>query len=207
MESERQRHWEQVYATKASDAVSWFQAEPAPSLAMIEAAGVPPDAPLIDVGGGCSRLADRLIERGFTDVTVLDVSQNALAATRARLGGRQQPTFVLADITEWQPPRHAYRLWHDRAVFHFLTAAADRSAYLTAMGTALAPGGTVILATFALAGPERCSGLPVRRYSGETLRAELGPSYRLLQAEDEMHRTPAGGHQAFTWCRFRKVGP
>jgi ubiquinone/menaquinone biosynthesis C-methylase UbiE len=205
MPDDRRAHWDRVYTTKRADEVSWFQAEPTPSLAMIAAAGLGPDDPIIDVGGGASVLVDRLLDDGYRNLTVLDVSEAALAAARARLGARAtQVAWIAADVATWQPPADAFALWHDRAVFHFLTAAADRAGYLGALARGLRPGGHLVLATFALSGPEKCSGLPVQRYSGETLQAALGPRYRLLREAAQPHVTPAGNRQDFTWCLFRK---
>ncbi len=201
-----QAHWEQVYGSKASDTVSWFQAEPSPSLAMIAQAGVNPDAAVIDVGAGASALVDHLLDSGFRHVSVLDVSSQALAETKARLGERAALVdWLVEDITAWRPPAAAFDLWHDRAVFHFLIDAADRQVYLRALERALRPGGHVILATFALDGPERCSGLPVQRYSPQMLEAVLGPHFELIDARPETHRTPGGASQNFVWCLFRRT--
>jgi SAM-dependent methyltransferase len=199
-------HWEQVYTTKATDAVSWFQQEPIPSLDMIAAAGVAADAAIVDVGGGASLLVDRLLDRGFTKLTVLDVSEHALALAKARLGSRAASVaWVVEDVTSWEPPSAAFTLWHDRAVFHFLVDEADRHGYLRALDRGLTPGGFAIFATFALSGPERCSGLPVRRYSAATLQAALGAGYELVKTIPETHMTPSGNRQDFLWCLFRKA--
>ena len=199
-------HWEQVYTTKDADAVSWFQQEPTPSLDMIAAAGVGPDAAIVDIGGGASLLVDRLLDRGFTKLTVLDVSEHALALTKARLGSRAASVaWAVRDATSWEPPPGAFTLWHDRAVFHFLVDEADRHGYLRALDRGLTPGGFAIFATFALSGPERCSGLPVQRYSAATLQATLGAGYELIKATPETHMTPAGNRQDFIWCLFRKT--
>lgn len=199
-------HWERVYTTKAADAVSWFQQEPLPSLDMIAAAGVGPDAAIVDIGGGASLLVDRLLDRGFTRLTVLDVSEHALALSKTRLGARAgRIAWVVHDATSWEPPPDAFALWHDRAVFHFLVDADDRHGYLRALDRGLAPGGFAVFATFAPSGPEQCSGLPVRRYSAATLQATLGPGYELIKTAPETHTTPAGNRQDFVWCLFRKV--
>lgn len=198
-------HWQQVYAAKAADSVSWFQNEPAASLAMLAATGLGPEAAIIDVGGGASCLVDRLLDRGFRTITVLDVSSEALAAAQARLGGRSGGVeWLVADITAWTPPPAAFDLWHDRAVLHFLVRDTDRAAYVRAMARGLKPGGYAILAPFALTGPERCSGLPVQRYSPEMLRALVGSGFELIGARPETHRTPGGAAQDFVWCLFRK---
>lgn len=201
---DRKTHWESIYGTKAEDEVSWFQPTPTVSLDMIARDGAGPDAAIIDVGGGESRLADALLERGFTRVSVLDISAAALDAARRRLGARGgQVTWICADITRWTPSK-VYDVWHDRAVFHFLTEAPDRDAYRAALRAGVRSGGIVIVATFALDGPERCSGLPVVRYSPETLAGELGPDLQLLDSAHETHRTPFGTVQNFQFSRFRK---
>jgi 2-polyprenyl-3-methyl-5-hydroxy-6-metoxy-1,4-benzoquinol methylase len=197
-------HWEKVYGAKAESEVSWFQEEPATSIEFIRHCGGGPDVSIIDIGGGESRLVDHLLDTGFRDVTVLDVSENALRHTRERLGervGRVQ--WILSDITRWTPPRR-YKLWHDRSVLHFLTEAEDRAAYRHALLQGVAPGGCVVISTFALDGPETCSGLPVFRYSPETLAAELGPELDLVETRSETHRTPRGNEQRFQFSRFKR---
>src|SRR5215510_13227604 len=160
---DRQAHWDNVYRTKREDEVSWFQASPSVSLDLIHAAGIGRDAGIIDIGGGASRLVDALLDEGFTDVTVLDLSEESMAKAKARLGARADSvTWIVADVTRWQPMR-AYDLWHDRAAFHFLTAPEDRAAYAERMSRAVRLSGQVIIGTFAPDGPERCSGLPVTR--------------------------------------------
>lgn len=197
-----QSHWEAVYREKADDAVSWFQPSATRSLALIEAAGTAHEEPLVDVGGGASRLVDGLLAAGYRDVSVLDISAAALERSRARLGPAAAAVHWLqADITTVELPAR-YRLWHDRAVFHFLVDAAPRAAYLERLERHLEPGGQAIIATFALDGPERCSGLPVQRYDEESLARTLGPNFRLLETMTERHATPAGAEQAFVYCRF-----
>src|ERR1700754_5091795 len=167
---QRQLHWENLYQSKGEHDVSWFQDTPTPSLELLDEIGVTPAASVIDIGGGASRLVDRLIERGFRDVTVLDLSEAALAAAKDRLGDRaSRVTWIVADVTQWEPMT-AYDVWHDRAAFHFLTEEADRAAYLARLRRGLEIGGHAIIATFALDGPARCSGLPVVRYSPDCLR-------------------------------------
>lgn len=207
MSSPREDHWNKVYSTKAATEVSWFQEEPAASLALIDTAGIGPDDAIVDVGGGASLLVDRLLDRGQSDITVLDIAETGLAVARARLGAKGAGVaWTVQDVTRWQPPPGRFRLWHDRAVFHFLIDEADRRGYLAALDRGLRAGGYLILAAFAPTGPERCSGLPVRRYSGESMQAVLGPGFRLLAERPETHPTPAGGRQDFTWCLFRKLG-
>lgn len=199
-------HWQEVYAHKAPSSVSWFQDQPALSLAMISATGLGPEASVIDVGAGASALVDNLLDRGFDSVTVLDVSSQALAVTRTRLAVRAALVkWIAADLTAWAPPAAAFDIWHDRAVFHFMVSDEDRQAYVTALERALRPDGFVILATFALSGPERCSGLPVMRHSPATLSAALGPGFELIHATAELHKTPGGATQDFIWCLFHRT--
>lgn len=204
MTTDRQAHWQGVYETKAADALSWFQPSPAESLRMIDALGIAPPAEIVDVGGGASTLVDELIARGF-GVTVLDIADAALAVSRARLGAAAVAVdWQVADVTRWQPDRR-YAVWHDRAVFHFLTDAGDRARYLAVLKAGMAPGGAAIFATFAEDGPEQCSGLPVRRYSAESLAAELGSDFSLVHHWHEAHLTPWQSEQSFTWAGFRRL--
>lgn len=199
----RTHHWENVYATRNTHEVSWYQIRPDTSLRLIAGHGITPADAVIDIGGGASNLVDHLIEQGYGDLTVLDISNAALAAVQARLGARAATVkWLTGDITRLKPPG-PYRLWHDRAVFHFLTDAADRDAYCATLAAAVPPGGHVIMATFADDGPERCSNLPVRRYSPEQLAAELGPGFTMLESLRETHVTPAQGQQKFIYCVFR----
>jgi SAM-dependent methyltransferase len=201
----RESHWANVYATKAADSVGWYQRSAEASLEMIRASGIAPDTPIIDIGGGASVLAGELLNGGFKDVSVLDIAEGALAIVKSRLGSRARDVhWIVADILDWTPAR-AYGLWHDRAVFHFLTEAKDRATYRAALEKGLAPGGTLIVATFAPEGPERCSGLPVQRWSPESLAQELGPNFALLESKREQHRTPGGTVQHFIWCRFKRL--
>ena len=200
----RSEHWSGVYRDRAIDDVSWFQPSATPSLELLEAAGVSRDAAVIDVGAGASTLVDGLLARGFRDVTLLDIAPEALAATRARVGDRPELRYEVADVLTWRSPRR-FAVWHDRAVFHFLTEGADRDAYRHTLDAALAPDGIVVIATFALDGPERCSGLPVCRYSPETLATEVAGLLRPVDARREWHRTPAGKDQVFTFVRFERA--
>jgi SAM-dependent methyltransferase len=200
----RERHWDALYRRQAPTAVSWYQELPLLSLALIARTGIERTARIVDVGGGASTLVDRLLERGFTNVSVLDVAPTALAAAKARLGkGAHRVEWIVADVTAWRPPQ-PYDLWHDRAVFHFLVDDRDRRAYAATLCAALAPGGHVIVATFALDGPERCSGLPVMRYGPESLASELGEDFRLIESAPETHVTPAGVEQRFFYARFTR---
>jgi len=201
----RRQHWESVYLSKAPTEVSWFQDRPGQSLDFIAASGVGKEGRIIDVGGGSSNLVDHLWQDGYRRISVLDVSEPALGHARSRLGPvAGHIDWVVGDITEWQPDRR-YDLWHDRAVFHFLTDGRHRAAYCTALTRALAPGGHLVIATFALDGPRRCGGLAVRRYSPETMADELGPGFQLEDTAVEEHATPSGHSQKFVYCRFRRI--
>jgi SAM-dependent methyltransferase len=198
-------HWEQVYTTKPTTGVSWFQEHARQSVALIAQTGVAKAAGLIDVGGGASTLVDDLLAEGYSELSVLDLSDTALAAAKARLGARAgKVTWHVGDITQVDLPPHAYAVWHDRAVFHFLTAPEDRAAYVRAVLRAVKPGGHVIVATFAQDGPDKCSGLPVMRYSPDGLHAEFGAPFTLLQQAREEHLTPFGTVQRFIYCLCRK---
>jgi SAM-dependent methyltransferase len=177
--------------------VSWYQPEPAMSLALIDRLHVSKGAAVIDVGGGASLLVDRLLTRGYTDLSVLDVSSKALEIARRRIGDSTPVRFLRDDITTWRPERQ-YALWHDRAVFHFLTHGAERANYLTLMRQALGDSGAVIIATFASDGPERCSGLPVARYDATDLERLLD-GFTVVESRREEHVTPGGAVQPFTW--------
>jgi len=203
--SARQSHWQNVYREKGEYQVSWFEETPTVSLALIHAAGAKADSAIIDVGGGASRLVDALIGQRYRDLTVLDVSEIAVAIAKSRLGDRAAAvTWIVADVTHWQPTRR-YDLWHDRAAFHFLTEAADRTAYVACLAKALRPGGHAIIGTFAMDGPERCSGLPVVRYDAGRLSAALGSSFVLVDERRHDHRTPWDAVQRFQFSVFRRV--
>lgn len=196
-------HWEAVHRNKAPHERSWFAPTPATALALIDVAGIQSSARVIDVGGGTSRLVDALLERGFEHLTVLDIAGQALAEARSRVAD-PRVAFIEADVTS-VALCGSYDLWHDRAVFHFLTDAADRAAYARTLRSALAPGGHVIIATFALDGPAMCSGLPVVRYEPASLARELGEGFRLEAVRREAHVTPAGKTQQFVYCLFEQV--
>ena len=200
------QHWEKVYTTKAATEVSWFQEHALLSLKLIRDAGVPSAAAIIDVGGGSSTLVDDLLAQGYENVTVLDLSGTALATARSRLGARAAHVqWIEADALEADLPAQAYDVWHDRAVFHFLTSAEERRAYVQKVLRAVKPGGLVIVATFAEDGPSHCSGLPVMRYSANQLYAEFAEPFLLLGHARESHRTPGGSEQKFVYCFCRKV--
>ena len=200
-------HWDKVYSTKATNAVSWFQEHAELSLRLIRGTGLPTDGSVIDVGGGASTLVDDLLTHGFTNVTVLDLSAAALNAARLRLGARASVVHWLeADITQVSLPVRAYDVWHDRAVFHFLTAPEARAAYIQNVVHSVKSGGHVIVATFAEDGPTQCSGLPIVRYSADELHAAFGDRFSLLKHENEAHQTPFGTVQQFVYCYCRKFG-
>lgn len=202
---DRRSHWQAVWGRVAPEAASWHQPDPARSLALIESAGLRRDAGIIDVGGGQSTLVDRLAERGWVHLAVLDVSAAAIAAVAERMGPlADDVTWIESDVLEWRPVPGLFELWHDRACFHFLTDPGDQRKYAEVMATALVPGGIAILAGFAPDGPERCSGLPVARHDDDTLAALLGPAFVLEHHEDEEHVTPGGAAQHFRWWVFRR---
>ena len=195
-----QEHWEKVYREKAADAVSWFRPHLDTSLALLAAAGLDRDSRVIDVGGGASTLVDDLVARGVADISVLDLSPAALAVARARLP-RAAVDWIAGDLADAPLPRARFTHWHDRAVLHFL---ADASAYARQAAHAIAPGGVAVIGGFAPHGPERCSGLPVTRRSAADVAAALGPAFALIDARDEVHRTPWGSEQAFAWAVLRR---
>ena len=200
----RRNHWENVYATKGENQVSWFQEAPEPSLALIELAGAIRSSAIIDIGGGASRLADCLVSQGYEDVTVLDLSAAALASARSRIGeAADRVTWIAADVTAWEPSR-TYDVWHDRAAFHFLTDPKDQMAYVERLRRALRPGGHAIIGTFAPDGPERCSGLTVSRYDAHSLAATLGSGFALIDTRRHEHTTPSGAMQKFQFSTFRR---
>ena len=198
-------HWEKVYQTKQPDAVSWFQEHATRSLELIRSVGTSLDANIIDVGGGASTLVDDLLSSGFKNVTVLDLSASALEVARTRLASAADSVaWIAGDICSVSLPDQAYDIWHDRAVFHFLTNPADRAAYVEQLMKSVKPGGHVIVATFAPDGPDQCSGLPVARYAPGELHQEFGPSFELLEHMSEEHKTPWGSVQHFVYCHCLK---
>jgi 2-polyprenyl-3-methyl-5-hydroxy-6-metoxy-1,4-benzoquinol methylase len=198
-----QAHWERVYGTKAPTEVSWFRPHLETSLALIERVAADRSASIIDVGGGASTLVDDLIGRGYRNVTVLDISRTAIEHTRKRLdSASRQVTWIVADVTEAALPAHSYDVWHDRAVFHFLTEPAQRRAYVRRVSSAVKPGGHVIIGAFGPEGPSKCSGLDVMRYDVDSLQAEFGARFRLMESSQELHRTPFGTTQQFLYCCY-----
>lgn len=201
---DRKAHWDEVYTTKPSTEVSWYQSEPTLSLALLREVGAGPTSAVLDVGGGDSRLVDAVLAAALGRVTVLDLSGAALARARARLGARAaEVTWLEADVTRAALPAGAFDVWHDRAVFHFLTAPEDRARYAAA-AAAVRPGGAVLLATFAPDGPTRCSGLPVARYTPEGVARELGDAFALVRGFGDVHHTPAGREQRFSVAVLRR---
>lgn len=202
MSISRRQHWEEVYRDKDARDVSWYQSRPEISLELIRRAGCSRDAPLIDIGGGASTLVDCLLEAGYTDLSVLDIAEPALQAAQQRLGSRAAVVdWIRADITEFTPERQ-YALWHDRAVFHFLTGAAEQTAYVAALRKGLQVGGYLVIGAFSLDGPQMCSGLPVRRYTGDLMSQTLGEGFELLGSREEGHQTPAGKVQQFCFYLY-----
>jgi trans-aconitate methyltransferase len=201
-EAPRRDHWDDRYRTAGSKAVSWYQVRPVASLQLLATAGLNGSASLIDVGGGAGTLVDALLHDGWSDLTVLDVSDVALAMARDRVGTGTSVQWIVHDLLTWQPSR-GYEVWHDRAVFHFLVEEEDRSRYRQVLRKALAPSGTVVVGTFASDGPTHCSGLPVARYDEAELVAALGGDFDLLATTREEHLTPAGTVQPFTWVALR----
>lgn len=197
-----QEHWESVYGTKAADQVSWFRPHLETSLALIErAARGNRSASIIDVGGGASTLVDDLIERGYSNVTVLDISQAALDVAQKRLAEAAAAVrWLRADVTAAGFPAPSYDVWHDRAVFHFLTTPQERLAYVRNVASAVKPGGHIIVSTFGPEGPTKCSGLDVMRYDAESLHGEFGPQFRLVESSEELHDTPSRTRQQFVYC-------
>ncbi len=200
--TDRRDHWDHAYTVKSDTAVSWYQDVPERSLALIRKAG---RGAVIDIGGGASRLVDRLLAETYDDLTVLDISDVALGRSKERLGAQaDKVAWIVADITQWAPERQ-WDIWHDRAVFHFLTDEAAQDAYIAALKAGTRSGSHIVISTFALSGPEKCSGLPVQRYSAETLAARLGKDFLLETQEAETHPTPFGTTQDFTFAVFRRI--
>ena len=203
----RRDHWERVYASKPREQLGWYRPRLDTTLAWLDDLGLPADAAIIDIGGGASTLVDDVLERGYEDVTVLDVSGTALELARSRLGERADDvTWIHADVTSTELPADRYDLWHDRAAFHFLVDDGERRAYLATLERGLKAGGHAILGVFAPEAPERCSGLPVRRYDVAELSAALGDAFVLERHRKELHVTPGGTEQMYLYARFRHDG-
>jgi ubiquinone/menaquinone biosynthesis C-methylase UbiE len=197
-------HWEKIYATKSPESVSWYRAHLDTSLALIERAAVPRSASIIDIGGGESTFVDDLLHRGYKNLTVLDISQTAIEITKKRLGPASEHVhWLVGDILEIALEPRSYDLWHDRAVFHFLTKPEQRIAYIRQVTRAVKLGGHVIVSTFGPEGPTKCSGLEVMRYGTESLHGEFGERFRLVESSKELHQTPFGTTQQFLYCYCR----
>ena len=202
--SERQSHWQNVYLSKGEQQVSWTQFDPQPSFGLIEKFARDRGVSIVDIGGGASRLVDALLAHGFAAVTVLDLSEAALQSAKARLGEQGACVqWVAADATSWQPPK-PFDIWHDRAAFHFLVDEKDRAAYIARLHAGVKPGGHAIIATFALDGPEKCSGLPVQRYDPEGLSKTIGGAFELVEHQLHRHVTPWGAAQSFQFSVLRR---
>ena len=198
-------HWDQIYRLKTRDQLSWTQETPATSLEFIDSFRLPLDARIIDIGGGESRLAGLLLEKGYHNITVLDISEEAIKRAQDQLGEKAALVkWIVSDITDFQP-RHAYDLWHDRATFHFLTTLPQVSCYLGHARAALPPGGYLVIGTFSNNGPDKCSGLPVQRYTEETLTRELHNGFNKIKCITEDHQTPFHTVQNFLFCSFKRA--
>jgi SAM-dependent methyltransferase len=197
-------HWDAVWQQRRPEQVTWYQSDPSLSLRLItQVTG--PDAAVVDVGGGASRLVDGLLEAGYSDLTVLDIADPAMAAARERIGEPSKGVaWLIGDVTSWAPARQ-FDLWHDRAVLHFLVEESDRALYLERLWSGVAPDGHVVLSTFSPQGPQQCSGLPVRRYGPDTMTDALGPEFEPLEFVEEVHQSPTGGTQEFLYGLFRRV--
>jgi len=205
MTDDRKLHWENVYSTKGETDVSWFQESPAPSLELIHLVKAKQSDAIVDVGGGASRLVDSLLAEGFSDLTALDLSAAALDTARKRLGAKgEEVKWIVGDATLWEPPQ-TYDVWHDRAAFHFLTDATQQAAYMERLKRALKTEGHLIMGTFALDGPEKCSGLPVARHSSDSLAELLGPGFELVDSRRHNHSTPWGSVQRFQFSTFKRI--
>jgi trans-aconitate methyltransferase len=199
-----EQHWEAVWRDRAPEEMSWFQDAPTRSLEFIRAAAPEPEAPIVDVGGGASRLVDRLLAAGYRDLTVLDISAAALDAAQRRLGAdATRVEWVRDDVLTHRFDRR-FRVWHDRAVFHFLVDPDDRRRYVERLLEAVAPGGDVIIATFGPQGPTHCSGLPVQRYDRAAITAALGPDFAVCSYTEEVHHTPGDAAQQFSYTHLRR---
>ncbi len=199
----RKSHWEEVYSTKATNTVSWYQEHSELSLKLIHQTNLSKTASIIDVGGGASTLVDDLVKLGYSDISVLDISKAALDLAKARVPS-ECIHWLEGDITTIDLPENRYDIWHDRAVFHFLTTSEDRQKYVGLLKKTLRSKGHIIMATFSETGPEKCSGLEVRRYSAEKLQEELGGDFKLIETHFETHRTPFNTDQSFIYCHFQK---
>ncbi len=199
-------HWENIYLNNPPEKLGWYSPSLRTSLEWIRSLEMNRDARIIDVGGGASFLVDDLIRLGYSSVSVLDISENALSLARERLGEKaEQVTWMVRDVTRADLPLQGYELWHDRAVFHFLTREDEQKKYLDNLNTSLVPGGYLIIAVFAPEAPPKCSGLPVQRYAAEDLVKVIGQDFELIRHQKELHVTPGGVEQMYLYCLFRKL--
>ena len=197
-------HWENVYSTKQLNEVSWYQPNPSVSLQFVNELGISPNNSIIDIGGGDSLLVDHLLDAGFTDITVLDISEAAIERAKKRLGARaEQVHWIVSDITDFRPER-SYDFWHDRATFHFLTTDSEIQTYLAISQDALVSGGKLMIGTFAENGPEKCSGLPVKQYSEESMSQTIRRWFEKIKCIHTDHITPFNTIQHFLFCSFNK---
>jgi SAM-dependent methyltransferase len=200
----RKTHWNRIYEKNSPQEVGWYQEHPEMSLKLIAATGVVVDGSIIDVGGGTSKLSGILLDRGYKDLTVLDISRSSIERAKVQFGPKNMHiTWIEADVTTFNFTKK-FDIWHDRAVFHFLTEPLDRERYVSSVSNALKPGGYLIISSFGLEGPRKCSGLKIVRYSPETLSNEFGDGFELLETMDEIHTTPYQIQQQFIYCRFKK---
>ncbi len=204
MENQKKDHWEKVYQTKNIEEVSWYQPKPETSLNLIQEAGLPLTASIIDIGGGDSFLVDHLINLGFEDITILDISETALNKAKERLGARAEKIkWIVADAASFEP-KEQYDIWHDRAAFHFLTKEEEVNHYVKAVGKAIRPGGVFILGTFSEDGPKKCSGIEIQQYSESSMEEKFGKFMKKEKCIRIGHQTPFNTSQDFIFCRFRK---
>lgn len=204
---DRKKHWESIFATRPLQEASWYEPTPATSLGFLTACNVPFTARIMDIGGGDSLLVDHLLDRGYRDITVLDISESALERAKRRLGRRARSVkWIVADVTLFQPTEH-YDFWHDRAAFHFLTDTREISAYMDTAQHCIPPGGLLVIGTFSKEGPATCSGLPVRQYSENTLSAQVSSHFEKVRCIPVEHRTPADIKQQFIFCAFKRSDP
>lgn len=202
--TDRKEHWEKIYGTKKSDEVSWFQRYPKTSMEFVRLFNLPLDAKIIDVGGGDSNLIDTLLDQGYTDITVLDISANAIERTKARLGEKAaRVKWIVSDVTEFEPAEQ-YDFWHDRAAFHFLTSEALADKYVAIAKRGIKPGGYLVLGTFSESGPKKCSGLDIQQYSEESMSAKFTDGFERIRCVHEDHTTPFDTVQHFLFCSFRR---
>ncbi|MFM2134985.1 MAG: hypothetical protein RL021_385 [Bacteroidota bacterium] len=201
---DRKKHWEDIYQTKQLESCSWYQPAPVTSITLIEDGGIPLSSKIIDVGGGDSFLVDRLLDKGYTDITVLDISEAAIQRAKQRLGSRgEKVNWVVSDVTRFTP-NEKYDVWHDRATFHFLTDPAETGKYVEIVEASIAPGGKLIVGTFSETGPKKCSGIEIKQYSQEGLAAVFSKGFTKRSCMNVDHMTPSSTVQNFTFCSFQR---